>query len=277
MAIFETDHWIPHHVPLSLAGRIRRAGAKAAGRLPRLAGGLATAIVDLVLPHACPVCRVPVGTAGGLCPRCWQTVRFIERPWCERLGTPFPYDLGPGTLSAAAIADPPVFDRARSAVHYDGPVPDLVQAFKYADRTDLAPMLAGWMTRAGADLIADADLVTAVPLHRWRLFHRRFNQAGLLAAEIARRAGKPYRPGVIARVRPTRQQVGLSREGRDENVRGAFRVPPRAKAEVKGRRVLLIDDVFTTGATLDAATKPLRRAGAVAVDVLTLARVVQSL
>ncbi len=230
-----------------------------------------------MLPPSCPVCHTLLGTVGGLCPRCWQTVRFIERPWCERLGTPFPLDLGPGTLSAGAIAHPPAFDRARSAVHYDGPIPDLVQAFKYADRTDLAPMFAGWMMRVGAELIAEADLIAPVPLHRRRLFRRRFNQAGLLAAEIARRSGKPFRPGVILRVRATRQQVGLSRESRDENVRGAFRVPDAAKRELKGRSILLIDDVFTTGATLEAATRPLRRAGAAAVDVLTLARVVQSL
>lgn len=277
MTMTDLSPWLPDHVASRRLPRLAVVLRAAAARLPAAGRAAAGALVDLVLPPDCPVCRRPVGSAGGLCLDCWQTVRFLERPWCERLGTPFPVDLGPGTLSAAAVADPPAFNRARSAVHYDGPVPDLVHALKYADRTDLAPMMARWMARAGAELLAEADLVTAVPLHRSRLFSRRFNQAGLLAAALARSAGKPFRPEAVVRIRATRQQVGLSRESRDDNVRGAFRVPAGAKPLVRGRRVLLVDDVFTTGATLEAVTRPLKRAGAAAVDVLTFARVVQSL
>jgi ComF family protein len=268
--------WVPVHLerpPRPDPFAAVPAAVVSVGRLVRRA---ATAGIDLVLPPSCPSCRVPLGTPGGLCLTCWSRVRFLEQPWCERLGTPFPYDLGPGTLSADAVAAPPPFARARSAVVYDGPVPDLVQAFKYADRTDLAPMFATWMQRAGAELLADADLVVPVPLHRRRLFRRRFNQAGLLAAKVAHFSGKPFRPDLLLRIRATRQQVGLTRESRDDNVRGAFRVPVRGKADLAGRRVLLVDDVFTTGATLEAATRPLVRAGAAAVDVLTLARVVRS-
>ncbi len=268
--------WRPVHVASdvfdrglrpSLAGRVFDA-ARGAARLA------SEATLDLVLPPSCPMCAVPVASLSAVCLDCWKSVRFLERPWCERLGTPFPYDLGPGTLSAEAIANPPTFDRARSAVVYDGPVPDLVQAFKYADRSDLVPLITGWMMRAGGEVIGDADLIVPVPMHRWRLFRRRFNQAALIAREIARRGGKPYRPMVLIRTRRTRQQVGLSREARAENVIGAFKVPKGAKALIKGRRVLLIDDVFTTGVTLEAAARPLMRAGASAVDVLTFARVV---
>jgi ComF family protein len=200
---------------------------------------------------------------------------FIERPFCERLGTPFAQDLGPGLLSPAAHADPPVFARARAVATYDeGPARILVQRLKYADRLDLAPAMARWMARAGAELTAEADMVIPVPLHRFRLWTRRFNQAALLAKGVADHAGLRYAPLALKRVRRTRPQVGLTREARAANVQGAFRVPPEAAPGVAGARVLLVDDVLTSGATLNAAARVLLRAGAARVDVLTFARVV---
>lgn len=243
----------------------------AAGRLIHQAVG---GMTDLVLPPACPVCRARLGSAGGLCADCWQDVRFLERPWCERLGTPLPIDLGPGILSAAAVADPPAFARARSAVSYEGPVPDLVHALKYADRTDLAPMLGAWMARAAHELVGDADMLVPVPLHWGRLATRRFNQAALLAQQVGRLTGLPVATRLLLRTRRTPQQVGLGRDERARNMRGAFVVPVSKKAALAGRRPILVDDVLTTGATLEAATRALLAAGAVAVDVLTLARVV---
>jgi ComF family protein len=136
--------------------------------------------------------------------------------------------------------------------------------------------MAGWMSRAGSALIATADLVTPIPLHRRRLWSRRFNQSALLAAEIARGAGKEFAPEGIARVKATRQQVGLSASERAKNVAGAFAVPDAARAAIAGRRVLLIDDVYTTGETSKAATKVLLRAGAASVDVLVFALVVRA-
>ncbi|WP_370676691.1 ComF family protein [Pleomorphomonas sp. PLEO] len=231
-------------------------------------------MTDLVLPPACPVCRARLGSTGGLCTACWQSLRFLERPWCERLGTPLPIDLGPGILSAAAVADPPAFARARSAVSYEGPVPDLVHALKYADRTDLAPMLGAWMARAAHELVPDADMLIPVPLHWGRLASRRFNQAALLAHQVGRLTGLPVAARLLLRTRRTPQQVGLGRDERARNMRGAFIVPESKKADLAGRRPILIDDVLTTGATLEAATRALLAAGAPAVDVLTLARVV---
>ncbi|ACL56698.1 ComF family protein [Methylobacterium nodulans] len=233
------------------------------------------ALVGLIYPPSCIACGAATGTPHALCPACWRGMRFIEPPYCERLGTPFAVDLGvPGLLSPAAMADPPVFARARAAVRYDDAARRLVHRLKYEDRLDLAAALGGMMARAGSGLLKEADVVVPVPLWRWRLWWRRFNQAALLARHAARESGVPVEPGLLARVKRTRPQVGLTRAGRAENLQGAFRVPPAAKPRLQGRRVLLVDDVMTTGATANAAARALLRGGAAAVDVLTFACVV---
>jgi ComF family protein len=181
--------------------------------------------------------------------------------------------MGEGFLSAEAIANPPPFGRARAAVSYDGVARRMVQGLKYSDRTDLALWMSGWMARAGAELLADTEVIVPVPLHWRRFLSRRFNQSAELARALARRADKPFEPMALTRVRGTRQQVGLGLGERQANVRGAFRVPPEADIKVRGRHVLLVDDVYTTGATISAAARALKRGGATAVDVLTFARV----
>ncbi|GEO86352.1 amidophosphoribosyltransferase [Ciceribacter naphthalenivorans] len=201
-------------------------------------------------------------------------MRFIERPFCEVLGTPFSHDLGPGMLSAEAIAHPPVFDRLRSVAIHEGIARDLVHDLKYRDRTDLAPMMAGWMVRAAAQALEDCDMVVAVPLHRTRLFARKFNQSAELARHVARLSGRPFGPLALTRNKRTAQQVGLTANARALNVRGAFNVPEGHSPQVFGRRIVLVDDVFTTGATVSAATRALKRAGAFDVTVLTFARAV---
>lgn len=231
-------------------------------------------LVALVYPPVCVACRAATGEAQALCAHCWGEIGFIERPYCERLGTPFAVDLGPGLLSPAAIADPPVFGRARAVCRFEDVARELVHRLKYGDRAELALTLGRMMAQAGHELIAEADLVAPVPLHRTRLWRRRFNQAALLAGTVARLAALPHEPALLARVRRTRQQVGLSRSQRADNLQGAFRVPESARRLVEGRRVLLVDDVLTTGATVNAAARILLRAGARQVDVLTFARVV---
>jgi ComF family protein len=233
------------------------------------------ATLDFIYPPTCLACRAATAEAGALCPRCWRDMRFIERPFCERLGSPFAHDLGPGLISPQAIADPPVYGRARAAARFeDGPARRLVHRLKYSDRMELAKPLGRWMARAGADILGEADVLTPIPLHPLRLVARRFNQAAALATAVGQYAAKPCDPSLLARVRATRAQVGLSRIQRAENVQGAFRVPRGAEPRVKDRRVVLIDDVLTSSATANAAARALLRSGAAAVDVLVFARVV---
>jgi ComF family protein len=191
-----------------------------------------------------------------------------------RLGIPFLYDLGPSLLSMEAIANPPAYDRARAAVVYDDVARALAQRFKYSDRLDLATMMGRWMARAGRELLIDADALVPVPLHWRRFWTRRFNQSAALAAAINKIRDVPILHNVLKRVRATAQQVGLSKTQRADNVQGAFKVPNERKADIAGRRLVLIDDVLTSGATVDSCARVLLRAGAAHVDVLVFARVV---
>lgn len=227
----------------------------------------------LLFPPVCPGCRRLVAAQGTFCGECWSRLHFLERPWCEVLGTPFGHELGNGMLSADAIANPPPFARARAAVAYTGAARRMVHMLKFGDRTELAPSMARWMMRAGGELLEDAEAVIPVPLHRGRFFRRRFNQSAELARALGALTGKRFMPDAVVRVRATRSQVGLGAREREENVRGAFSVPPGAVIELSGRRVLVVDDVYTTGTTVSAVTKALKRAGAAEVDVLTFARV----
>lgn len=227
-----------------------------------------------LFPPVCLGCRNLVTAPGTLCADCWPQLRFLEQPWCAVMGTPFGYEMGEGFLSAEAIAYPPPFARARAAVVYDGVARRMVQGLKFSDRTDLAPWMARWMLRAGSELVEeDGALVVPVPLHWRRFFSRRFNQSAELARAFARLAGLDYHPTMLVRRRLTQQQVGLGAREREANVRGAFAVPERAALTLRKRRAILIDDVYTTGATVAAATRALKRAGARQVDVLTFARV----
>jgi ComF family protein len=235
----------------------------------------ARAALDIALPTLCVACREPVA-GEGVCASCWAKLSFIAPPYCARLGLPFVYDPGPGILSMQAIADPPAYQRARAAVRYDEVARTLVHQLKYHDRTDLAPAMGRWMARAGRELLDEADLLVPVPLHWRRAFSRRFNQSGALARAIQRNSGVAVSRDALRRVRPTEHQVGLSRAERAANVQGAFQVPPERRAEIHGRRVILIDDVLTSGATADACARALLRAKAAQVDVLVFARVVDA-
>ena len=259
-----------------LGTRLRSAwtGALSAGRsaltsLPRLT-------LDIALPPLCVSCHEPVA-GEGVCAACWSKLSFIAPPHCARLGIPFVYDPGPGLLSMQAIANPPAYQRSRAAVRYDDVAKTLVHALKYQDRADLAPVMGRWMARAGQELLNGADALVPVPLHWRRGWSRRYNQSGLLAGAVAKSTGLPVIGDALRRVRPTLQQVGLSKADRALNVQGAFKVPLEKKSAVQDRRIVLIDDVLTSGATVDTCARALLRARAASVDVLVFARVVDTL
>jgi ComF family protein len=251
--------------------RFRRLTAPFRGIFSRALGSA----LDLALPTLCPACRELV-RGEGLCASCWSKLSPIAPPYCDRLGIPFAYDPGPGVLSMQAIADPPAYHRARAAVRYDEVARVLVHALKYGDRLDLAPIMGRWMTRAGRSLLAEADALVPVPLHWRRLWARRFNQSAVLALAVGKESGIAVAEHALKRIKATAQQVGLSQAERAVNVQGAFRVPAQGRAAVAGRRLVLIDDVLTSGATTDTCARALLRAGARSVDVLVFARVVDA-
>jgi ComF family protein len=237
-------------------------------------GRLAVRALDVILPPRCLSCGATVGEQGTLCSDCWADIAFLAPPLCARCGFPFEVAVEEEQVCAACRARPPVFDRARAVLRYDAASRGMLLAFKHADRTDLAPSFGRWLARAGAELLAEADLVAPVPLHWTRLFSRRYNQAALLAQAVAKGAGRPFCGDLLLRRKRTKpQSAGLA--SRTRNVAGAFVVPARRRQLVEDRRLLLVDDVRTTGATIEACARALKAAGAATVDVLTLAMVVR--
>jgi ComF family protein len=235
-----------------------------------------TITLDLLMPPQCLSCRAEVAEAGRLCSRCWSAIRFIGPPQCAVCGMPFEIPSPEGAMCAACLGSHPAYDRARAVFRYDDGSRGLILSFKHGDRTEAAPAFGRWLMRAGGELVARADLIIPVPLHWTRLFRRRYNQSALLAQALAKISGVPVALDLLRRRRATPSQGRLSRSGRRRNVQGAFVVRGASRERLRGRRVLLVDDVLTTGATVEACSVTLRRAGAVAVDVLTLARVVSS-
>lgn len=233
-------------------------------------------LLDLLLPPRCLACGARVEDQGGLCAACWSGLAFLGPPQCRTCGYPLPHALPEAPLCGACAAEPPAWDRARAAFRYDDGSRRLILAFKHADRTDIAPAFGRWLARAAGDLLEDAGLIAPVPLHRWRLLRRGYNQAAMLAHALARETGLPVVPDLLQRVRATASQQRLSGRARLENVTArAFRVHPWQRRRPAGRRILLIDDVLTTGATAGACARVLRQADAAGIDVLTLARVVR--
>jgi ComF family protein len=248
---------------------------RALGGIGRGVSRLAGQGISLLLPPQCPVCQALVAAPHQLCAACFGRMNFITAPLCVSCGLAFatPGEAGPQGACLGCMLRPPRFGRARGALRYDDAARLLILPFKHGDRTELAPVLAAMMARAGSALLAEADALLPVPLHRTRLRSRRYNQAGLLAGALARRTGRPWLPDALMRHRETQPLGELSAAARLAAVTGAFQLRAGRVAAIEGRRLLLIDDVMTSGATASACAATLLEAGAASVDVLVAARV----
>jgi ComF family protein len=231
---------------------------------------LGRAVIDGVLPPRCLACGDIVGEPDSLCGRCWAAMTFFSPPWCSTCGAPFPHPMGEDALCGECARERRSWDRARAVLRYDKHSRRLVLGLKHGDRTHLAGAFGRWMNRAGSDVLAGADLLVPVPLHWTRLVQRRYNQASLLALGIRAAGGPDVAVDWLVRRRRTPSQGHLGPAARERNVRGAFRVRPGRN--FAGKRVVIIDDVLTTGATVEECARVLRRAGASSIGVLTLAR-----
>jgi ComF family protein len=232
------------------------------------------AVVDGVLPPRCLSCGEIVDEPDALCGRCWGGITFFAPPWCVLCGLPFPYPMGEDALCGVCARGRPVWDQARAVLRYDKNSRRLVLGLKHGDHTHVAPAFGRWMHRAGSEVLAGADLLVPVPLHWTRLFQRRYNQAALLAQAVHAAGGPDVAADWLVRRRRTPAQGHLGPLARERNVRGAFAM--RARCTVAGKRVVIIDDVMTTGATVEECARVLKRAGAVSVGVLTLARALRT-
>jgi ComF family protein len=240
--------------------------------LPALASAAVKTAMDSLFPPRCFSCHDLTEKTSGLCANCWNGITFISTPFCTRCGSPFPYNIGSSLECMPCMASPPPYDMARAVFAYDEGSRKLITGYKYQDRTQATPMFTSWLIRVGAELLAQTDIILPVPLHRWRLLQRRYNQSALLARNLSQASGKIMLPSALIRTRNTPQQAGLNRAQRLLNVKDAFNVPPAYRTQIKDKKILLLDDVLTTGATLNSCTQALLEAGVKAVYVLTLAR-----
>jgi len=232
-------------------------------------------VLDLLLPPTCATCESRVAAQGQLCAGCFGQITFIAAPSCGHCGVPFTAALQAGAdgLCPACRAHPPLFRQARAALRYDAQARRLILPLKHADRVELVPVLAPMMARAGAALLARADVLVPVPLHRRRLWERTYNQAAMLAKAVGRLGGRPVLADGLQRIRRTASLDDKSAEERAQEVEGAIVVRSGRVSRFVGATVLLVDDVMTSGATANACAAALQAAGAAAVDVLTAARV----
>jgi len=228
--------------------------------------------LNLFFPPQCLVCQALVARHGTLCLPCWNQLRFITDPFCATCGHPFDFAMGEGAMCGECLREHPLYARGRSVMRYDEHSRSLVTRLKYSDQSYLASVYGGWLASAGKELVAASDVIIPVPLHYWRFLGRRYNQSALLAYALSKHCGLPVLPDGLKRTRHTQPQPGLTQKQRQDNVRGAFAVAPKQKPAIKGKSVLLIDDVMTTSATVSECTKALLKSGAMQVYVLTLAR-----
>lgn len=236
-------------------------------------GRVFSPVLDYALPPRCPGCGVIVAGDDRFCMECWQSMRFLGEPCCARCGDPFAHDLGGEAECGACIAHPPAFDRARAVLAYGDVARTVVLRLKYGRRTGLARLVAAHMARHVPVEERESMLLVPVPLHRWRLWWRGFNQSALIAGHLARLSGIAIDNEVLLRTRRTPTLRGLGARQRERTVRGAFTIDPVREGKLDGRTILLIDDVHTSGATANACARTLLQGGAASVQLLCWARV----
>lgn len=248
---------------------------RVSARLQKL-GGL---VLDHLYPPLCVHCNAGIARADLICAICWGQLRPITKPLCPKLGIPFEFDMGPDALSAQAIVNPPDFERARSAFVHTGVAKKLISRLKFGDRPDLSVFCARMMANAGQELFEPLEgygppVLVPVPLHRHRQWQRRYNQSTQLARALAKLVGLDADPLAVMRTKPTKPQIGLSAEQRAANVAGAFKTLPNMLERLNNRPVIIVDDVITTGSTINAMTKALKKSGVAHIDVISFTRVV---
>lgn len=237
-----------------------------------------SACLDFLLPPCCIVTGQGVDHQGMLSPDAWAGLHFIDDPYCACCGVPFEYDVTmdmSDMLCVQCLDHPPPFVSGRSALVYNAVSRKMVLGFKHADKIYSARVFTPWLMRAGAEMLKEADYIVPVPLHYWRMVHRRYNQAAILAQVLGKAANVPALTSGLQRLRSTPSQGSLGLKERHKNVRKAFAVPRHHYAQIQSKTIVLIDDVYTTGATLKECTRALLKAGAGKVHVLTLARVLR--
>lgn len=232
---------------------------------------IVASFLNIVMPGRCLQCGRIVYGKSALCATCFSKIYFLARQGCPRCGRPYDLPEDEGMVCPVCLTKPPVFHTLRSAFIYNKFSRELILPFKHADRTDMTPFLGNLMYQAGHDMLEKADLIIAVPLHPRKLMKRKYNQAALLAHYLAKKAKKHYLANTLQRIINTKTQGHDNAEQRKQNVKGAFYV--KNPKQIAGKRIVMIDDVYTTGATLNECAKVLYKAGAQNVDCLTIARV----
>jgi len=247
-------------------------------RLPKFISGSGRFLLDHLLPPRCLLCGAGAQDAGRLCGDCWKELTFLQGACCACCGHPFDFDLpggAAGALCAACLKEKPPYDHARAALRYDDGSRRMIISFKHGDRTDYADFFGQLLVQAGHFYKEKDAIVIPVPLHKKRLRKRRYNQAALMAQKFAEKTSRDYIPDMLVRVKHTPPQEG-NYDHRTRNVTGAFRLRDKYADIITGRKIILIDDVYTTGATAQSCARALRQAGASAVNLVALARVCQT-